>query len=165
MALSPSESSGLRSSTSCCVTPAQSPGHSCGVNSLPNLIITRAQRHSERPQGFFFFLQAFLKPAVLSACPPRRGSWGWAWRGPSLLPWPPPGTWRTEAVFGEEELITVPSDIPLQSAATLGVNPCTAYRMLVDFERLRPGRPRGGPAGLAHGCDPRPDPRGLGTYG
>uniref|UniRef100_A0A4W2HLA7 Enoyl-[acyl-carrier-protein] reductase, mitochondrial n=1 Tax=Bos indicus x Bos taurus TaxID=30522 RepID=A0A4W2HLA7_BOBOX len=49
------------------------------------------------------------------------------------------GTWRTEAVFGEEELITVPSDIPLQSAATLGVNPCTAYRMLVDFERLRPG--------------------------
>ncbi|OWK12649.1 MECR [Cervus elaphus hippelaphus] len=49
------------------------------------------------------------------------------------------GTWRTEAVFSEEELITVPSDIPLQSAATLGVNPCTAYRMLMDFERLRPG--------------------------
>nr|CAI9702862.1 unnamed protein product [Rangifer tarandus platyrhynchus] len=49
------------------------------------------------------------------------------------------GTWRTEAVFGEEELITVPSDIPLQSAATLGVNPCTAYRMLMDFERLQPG--------------------------
>ncbi|XP_042100390.1 enoyl-[acyl-carrier-protein] reductase, mitochondrial isoform X7 [Ovis aries] len=49
------------------------------------------------------------------------------------------GTWRTEAVFGEEELITVPSDIPLQCAATLGVNPCTAYRMLVDFERLQPG--------------------------
>ncbi|XDA73108.1 hypothetical protein R6Z07M_003382 [Ovis aries] len=49
------------------------------------------------------------------------------------------GTWRTEAVFGEEELITVPSDIPLQCAATLGVNPCTAYRMLVDFELLQPG--------------------------
>ncbi|KAB0360877.1 hypothetical protein FD754_005033 [Muntiacus muntjak] len=49
------------------------------------------------------------------------------------------GTWRTEAVFGEEELITVPSDIPLQSAATLSVNPCTAYRVLMDFERLRPG--------------------------
>ncbi|XP_068823732.1 enoyl-[acyl-carrier-protein] reductase, mitochondrial isoform X6 [Capricornis sumatraensis] len=49
------------------------------------------------------------------------------------------GTWRTEAVFSEEELITVPSDIPLQCAATLGVNPCTAYRMLVDFERLQPG--------------------------
>ncbi|XP_057559015.1 enoyl-[acyl-carrier-protein] reductase, mitochondrial isoform X2 [Hippopotamus amphibius kiboko] len=49
------------------------------------------------------------------------------------------GTWRTEAVFSEDALITVPSDIPLQSAATLGVNPCTAYRMLMDFERLQPG--------------------------
>lgn len=51
-----------------------------------------------------------------------------------------PGTWRTEAVFNEEALIAVPSDIPLQSAATLGVNPCTAYRMLMDFEQLQPGR-------------------------
>ncbi|XP_023075186.1 enoyl-[acyl-carrier-protein] reductase, mitochondrial isoform X2 [Piliocolobus tephrosceles] len=49
------------------------------------------------------------------------------------------GTWRTEAVFSEEALIQVPSDIPLQSAATLGVNPCTAYRMLTDFEQLQPG--------------------------
>ncbi|XP_047385251.1 enoyl-[acyl-carrier-protein] reductase, mitochondrial isoform X1 [Sciurus carolinensis] len=49
------------------------------------------------------------------------------------------GTWRTEAVFSETALIQVPSDIPLQSAATLGVNPCTAYRMLVDFEQLQPG--------------------------
>ncbi|XP_077851897.1 enoyl-[acyl-carrier-protein] reductase, mitochondrial isoform X3 [Macaca mulatta] len=49
------------------------------------------------------------------------------------------GTWRTEAVFSEEALIQVPSDIPLQSAATLGVNPCTAYRMLMDFEQLQPG--------------------------
>ncbi|XP_055117320.1 enoyl-[acyl-carrier-protein] reductase, mitochondrial isoform X3 [Symphalangus syndactylus] len=49
------------------------------------------------------------------------------------------GTWRTEAVFSEDALIQVPSDIPLQSAATLGVNPCTAYRMLMDFEQLQPG--------------------------
>ncbi|NP_001411881.1 enoyl-[acyl-carrier-protein] reductase, mitochondrial isoform X2 [Mus musculus] len=49
------------------------------------------------------------------------------------------GTWRTEAVFSEEALIGIPKDIPLQSAATLGVNPCTAYRMLVDFEQLQPG--------------------------
>ncbi|XP_058160733.1 enoyl-[acyl-carrier-protein] reductase, mitochondrial isoform X2 [Dasypus novemcinctus] len=49
------------------------------------------------------------------------------------------GTWRTEAVFSKEALIAIPSDIPLQSAATLGVNPCTAYRMLMDFEQLRPG--------------------------
>ncbi|KAM5269779.1 enoyl-[acyl-carrier-protein] reductase, mitochondrial isoform 1-T1 [Hipposideros larvatus] len=49
------------------------------------------------------------------------------------------GTWRTEAVFSEEALVAVPSDIPLQSAATLAVNPCTAYRMLMDFEQLKPG--------------------------
>ncbi|XP_037683873.1 enoyl-[acyl-carrier-protein] reductase, mitochondrial isoform X3 [Choloepus didactylus] len=49
------------------------------------------------------------------------------------------GTWRTEAVFSEEALMGISSDIPLQSAATLGVNPCTAYRMLMDFEQLRPG--------------------------
>ncbi|KAM6218004.1 enoyl-[acyl-carrier-protein] reductase, mitochondrial [Rhynchocyon petersi] len=49
------------------------------------------------------------------------------------------GTWRTEAVFSEEALIGVPSDIPLESAATLSVNPCTAYRMLMDFEQLQPG--------------------------
>ncbi|XP_049630835.1 enoyl-[acyl-carrier-protein] reductase, mitochondrial [Suncus etruscus] len=49
------------------------------------------------------------------------------------------GTWRTEAMFSEETLIRIPSDIPLQSAATLGVNPCTAYRMLKDFEQLQPG--------------------------
>ncbi|KAM9034157.1 enoyl-[acyl-carrier-protein] reductase, mitochondrial isoform X2 [Sarcophilus harrisii] len=49
------------------------------------------------------------------------------------------GTWRTEAVISEESLVSVPSDIPLLCAATLGVNPCTAYRMLCDFEQLRPG--------------------------
>lgn len=42
-------------------------------------------------------------------------------------------------MFSEEALIGVPSNIPLQSAATLGVNPCTAYRMLKDFEQLQPG--------------------------
>ncbi|NWI11107.1 MECR protein, partial [Crypturellus soui] len=49
------------------------------------------------------------------------------------------GTWRTEAVFPEASLLRVPSDLPLLCAATLGVNPCTAYRMLQDFETLRPG--------------------------
>ncbi|XP_061072251.1 enoyl-[acyl-carrier-protein] reductase, mitochondrial [Conger conger] len=49
------------------------------------------------------------------------------------------GTWRTAAVFGEEVLTPVPNDIPLLSAATLGVNPCTAFRMLSDFETLKPG--------------------------
>ncbi|XP_015669816.1 enoyl-[acyl-carrier-protein] reductase, mitochondrial [Protobothrops mucrosquamatus] len=50
------------------------------------------------------------------------------------------GTWRTEAVFDEKILLKIPPDIPLTCAATLGVNPCTAYRMLCDFETLDPGK-------------------------
>ncbi|XP_063168129.1 enoyl-[acyl-carrier-protein] reductase, mitochondrial isoform X1 [Candoia aspera] len=49
------------------------------------------------------------------------------------------GTWRTEAVFDEKTLLKIPPDIPLTCAATLSVNPCTAYRMLSDFEILAPG--------------------------
>ncbi|XP_017333737.2 enoyl-[acyl-carrier-protein] reductase, mitochondrial isoform X1 [Ictalurus punctatus] len=49
------------------------------------------------------------------------------------------GTWRTAAVFSEDDLVTVPSDISVLSAASLGVNPCTAFRMLSDFESLMPG--------------------------
>ncbi|XP_028327234.1 enoyl-[acyl-carrier-protein] reductase, mitochondrial [Gouania willdenowi] len=49
------------------------------------------------------------------------------------------GTWRTEAVLSEDDVISLPTDIPLLSAATLGVNPCTAFRMLTDFEDLKPG--------------------------
>uniref|UniRef100_A0A8D0HFU1 Enoyl-[acyl-carrier-protein] reductase, mitochondrial n=1 Tax=Sphenodon punctatus TaxID=8508 RepID=A0A8D0HFU1_SPHPU len=49
------------------------------------------------------------------------------------------GTWRTDAVFSEEALVKLPANTPLLCAATLCVNPCTAYRMLSDFEALRPG--------------------------
>ncbi|XP_038850115.1 enoyl-[acyl-carrier-protein] reductase, mitochondrial-like isoform X2 [Salvelinus namaycush] len=49
------------------------------------------------------------------------------------------GTWRTAAVLAEDDVISLPNDIPLFSAATLGVNPCTAFRMLSDFEELKPG--------------------------
>ncbi|XP_030050552.1 enoyl-[acyl-carrier-protein] reductase, mitochondrial-like [Microcaecilia unicolor] len=49
------------------------------------------------------------------------------------------GTWRTEAVCKVTDVIPVAKDIPLLSAATLGVNPCTAYRMLKDFGTLKPG--------------------------
>ncbi|NXE24669.1 MECR protein, partial [Ardeotis kori] len=49
------------------------------------------------------------------------------------------GTWRTQGVFPEKLLLKVPSDIPMLCAATLSVNPCTAYRMLTDFETLAPG--------------------------
>lgn len=60
------------------------------------------------------------------------------------FPCPPPccsvpGMWRTQGVFPEEKLLKVPSDIPVLCAATLSVNPCTAYRMLADFESLAPG--------------------------
>lgn len=36
-------------------------------------------------------------------------------------------------------MIKVANDIPVEYAATMAVNPCTAYRMLRDFENLRPG--------------------------
>ncbi|XP_018411792.1 PREDICTED: trans-2-enoyl-CoA reductase, mitochondrial-like [Nanorana parkeri] len=49
------------------------------------------------------------------------------------------GTWRTEAVCKANEVIAVDKDISVISAATLSVNPCTAYRMLTDFMTLRPG--------------------------
>ncbi|XP_008937223.1 PREDICTED: trans-2-enoyl-CoA reductase, mitochondrial, partial [Merops nubicus] len=48
-------------------------------------------------------------------------------------------TWRTEGVFPEQALLKVPADIPLPCAATLSVNPCTALRLLADFETLAPG--------------------------
>ncbi|KAF8430030.1 trans-2-enoyl-CoA reductase-like protein [Tirmania nivea] len=44
------------------------------------------------------------------------------------------GTWRTHAaILDEKLLIKVPSDIPILSAATVSVNPCTGYRLLADF--------------------------------
>ncbi|XP_044145824.1 enoyl-[acyl-carrier-protein] reductase, mitochondrial-like [Bufo gargarizans] len=49
------------------------------------------------------------------------------------------GTWRTEAVCKLNQVIPVSKDISRLSAATLGVNPCTAYRMLKDFETLTAG--------------------------
>ncbi len=49
------------------------------------------------------------------------------------------GTWRTEAVAKEDEFIRIPNDIPVSYAATLAVNPCSAYRMLRDFETLKVG--------------------------
>lgn len=49
------------------------------------------------------------------------------------------GTWRTEAYANAEDLIKVRNDIPVEYAATLSVNPCTAYRMLSDFVQLKSG--------------------------
>ncbi|CAD7002606.1 enoyl-[acyl-carrier-protein] reductase, mitochondrial [Ceratitis capitata] len=46
------------------------------------------------------------------------------------------GTWRTHGNFAEHQLMCVPNKIDLATAATLVVNPPTAYRMLKDFVPL-----------------------------
>lgn len=43
------------------------------------------------------------------------------------------------AVLMKSMLQKCPSDVPAEYAATIGVNPCTAYRLLRDFENLREG--------------------------
>ncbi|CAG0897320.1 unnamed protein product [Cyprideis torosa] len=48
------------------------------------------------------------------------------------------GLWCTHLVEPEEDWVKIPSDLPLEHAATLAVNPCTAYRMLEDFVELEP---------------------------
>jgi trans-2-enoyl-CoA reductase len=48
-------------------------------------------------------------------------------------------TWQTEFNADAQQLMKVPNDIPAPYAATIAVNPCTAYRMLRDFVELKPG--------------------------
>lgn len=47
------------------------------------------------------------------------------------------GTWRTFALCNEEDVDIVSNDISPEDAATIAVNPATAYRMLNDFKPLR----------------------------
>jgi len=49
------------------------------------------------------------------------------------------GTWRTHAIVKADALQTVSNDIPVEYAATIAVNPCTAYRLLNDFADLKEG--------------------------
>lgn len=49
------------------------------------------------------------------------------------------GTWTTHALYNEDQLMPVSSSIGIAEAATITVNPCTAYRMLKDFVKLSPG--------------------------
>lgn len=49
------------------------------------------------------------------------------------------GTWRTHLILPNETLLKIPKKLGLVEAATLTVNPCTAYRMLRDFANLKPG--------------------------
>ncbi|KAK9798191.1 hypothetical protein WJX73_001817 [Symbiochloris irregularis] len=50
-----------------------------------------------------------------------------------------PGTWREAALFQAADCHAVPSDLPLEAAATLCINPPTAMRMLEEFVDLDPG--------------------------
>lgn len=46
------------------------------------------------------------------------------------------GTWRTHAVCAAADVTPIPNEdraVSVDDAATLSVNPCTAYRMLKDF--------------------------------
>ncbi|CAB4070117.1 MECR [Lepeophtheirus salmonis] len=49
------------------------------------------------------------------------------------------GTWRTDLVANELDLIKIRNDIDPISAATLKINPSTAYLMLKFFVNLQPG--------------------------
>lgn len=49
------------------------------------------------------------------------------------------GTWREEAICPTKGLIKVPQELPIEAAATLLVNPCTAYQMLRNIRQLAPG--------------------------
>ena len=49
------------------------------------------------------------------------------------------GTWQTKAVFPSSSLTKISSQVPLQMASMLLVNPTTAYRMLKDFVHLKEG--------------------------
>lgn len=50
---------------------------------------------------------------------------------------PVQGTWRDLATFSKDCLRVVPDNLGVVEAATLTVNPCTAYRMLTDFVSVK----------------------------
>lgn len=49
------------------------------------------------------------------------------------------GTWRQEILCNEKYFFKIDSRIPLNLAAQIHVNPCTAYRLLSSFVSLEPG--------------------------
>ena len=49
------------------------------------------------------------------------------------------GTWRSHFFAPQSHLQKVPKSLPINFAATMLVNPCTAYRMLQDFVQLKVG--------------------------
>jgi trans-2-enoyl-CoA reductase len=49
------------------------------------------------------------------------------------------GTWRTALVAQEDDLEVVDKEIPIAYASVLAINPCTAWRLIHDFEKLKAG--------------------------
>lgn len=49
------------------------------------------------------------------------------------------GTWSSMAKYTEKDLMKISDKIGIAEAATMNVNPCTAYRMLKDFVDLKHG--------------------------
>lgn len=49
------------------------------------------------------------------------------------------GTWRNKAVADSSQVMKISDKISVEDAATLAVNPSTAYRMLADFTSLQKG--------------------------
>uniref|UniRef100_A0AAV1URT3 enoyl-[acyl-carrier-protein] reductase n=1 Tax=Peronospora matthiolae TaxID=2874970 RepID=A0AAV1URT3_9STRA len=49
------------------------------------------------------------------------------------------GTWRSKALADSTEVMKISESIKIEDAATLSVNPSTAYRMLADFTTLSEG--------------------------
>lgn len=52
---------------------------------------------------------------------------------------PGQGTWRTSGVFNAVDWHKIPAGVPIDAAATMRVNPCSALGMLEDFVQLSPG--------------------------
>lgn len=49
------------------------------------------------------------------------------------------GTWRSQGIFNAVDWHKVPADLPIDAAATMRVNPCSALGMLENFVDLSPG--------------------------
>ncbi|XP_059052567.1 enoyl-[acyl-carrier-protein] reductase, mitochondrial-like [Achroia grisella] len=49
------------------------------------------------------------------------------------------GTWRYYGIYHERDVHIVSPNLPVPEAAMLTIAPCTAYRMLKDFQTLKPG--------------------------
>ena len=58
------------------------------------------------------------------------------WVIPSTQGW---GTWRSHAIVPKDAFIKIPNNLDRNACATIQVNPSTAFRMLMDFVKLKEG--------------------------